>query len=65
MKTRTIEVIVSPIGEVQIDAMGFKGADCAHATKFLEEALGTIQQKQRRPEYHQRSTVKNQQRIGN
>lgn len=64
MKTRTIEVIVSPIGEVQIDAVGFKGADCEQATKFLEEALGVVQQQQRKPEYHQRSTTKNQQRIG-
>jgi hypothetical protein len=65
MKTRTIEVIVSPIGEIQIDAVGFKGADCEHATKFLEEALGTVQQKQHKPEYHQRNKAKNQQRIGN
>ena len=62
---RTIEVTVSPIGEIQINAVGFKGADCEQATQFLEEALGTIQQKQRKPEYHQRAQTKNQQRLGN
>lgn len=62
--TRTIEVTVSPIGEIQIDAVGFKGADCEQATRFLEEALGTVAQKQRKPEYHQRTTTKNQQKIG-
>jgi hypothetical protein len=36
---RTIEIIVSPQGQVQIDAVGFKGPDCELATKFLEEAL--------------------------
>ena len=61
---RTIEVIVSTSGEVQIDAVGFKGADCEQATKFLEEALGVVHQKQRKPEYHQRSKTKHQQRIG-
>jgi hypothetical protein len=61
---RTIEVLVSPIGEIQIDAVGFKGADCEHATKFLEEALGTVQQKQKKPEYHQRTKPKQQQKIG-
>jgi hypothetical protein len=65
MKTRTIEIIISPIGEIQIDAVGFKGADCEQATKPLEEALGVVQQKQRKPEYHQRSQAKRQQHIGN
>jgi hypothetical protein len=60
----TIEVIVSAAGEIQIDAVGFKGADCEHATKFLEEALGCVQQKQRKPEYHQRTKNRNQQVIG-
>ena len=61
---QTIEVIVSPTGDIQIDAVGFKGADCEHATKFLEEALGVVQQKQKKPEYHQRTKSKHQQRIG-
>ena len=62
--TKTIEVIVAPDGAIQIDAVGFKGADCEHATKYLEEALGCVQQKQKKPEFHQRSKTKNQQRIG-
>jgi hypothetical protein len=62
--TRTIEIIFSSSGEIQIDAVGFKGADCEQATRFLEEALGKILQKQRKPEYHQRNKVRNQQRIG-
>ena len=61
---QTIEVIVSTTGEIQIDAVGFKGADCEHATKFLEEALGCVQQKQKKPEYHQRSKSKLQQKVG-
>jgi hypothetical protein len=63
MKT-TIEVIVAPDGAIQIDAVGFKGADCEHATKFLEEALGCVTQKQKKPEYHQRSKSKIQQKVG-
>lgn len=61
---QTIEVIIAPDGAIQIDAVGFKGADCEHATKFLEEALGTVQQKQKKPEYHQHAKSKHQQRIG-
>lgn len=61
---QTIEVIIAPDGAIQIDAVGFKGTDCEHATKFLEEALGCVQQKQKKPEYHQQAKAKHQQRIG-
>jgi len=59
---KTIEVIVSQTGEVKIDALGFKGADCEKATKFLEQALGQVSSKQKKPEYH--AQVKNVQKIG-
>lgn len=59
---RTIEIVVSPVGEIQIDSVGFHGSDCERATKFLEEALGLVAKKQRKPEYHQRQ--QKQQRIG-
>jgi hypothetical protein len=61
---RTIEIIIGTTGEIQIDAVGFKGADCEQATKFLEEALGVVGQKIKKPEYHQRSTRISQQRVG-
>jgi Protein of unknown function (DUF2997) len=41
--SRSIEVIITPIGEVKIDAVGFKGVDCEKATAFLEAALGIEQ----------------------
>jgi hypothetical protein len=64
MNSTTIEIIVGPSGEIQIDAVGFKGPDCEQATRFLEEALGVVAQKVKKPEYHQRSTRTHQQRIG-
>ncbi len=60
----TIEVIVSPNGEIQIEAVAFKGADCEKATRFLEEALGVPTKRVKKPEYHQRHLGKLQQRIG-
>jgi hypothetical protein len=44
--------------------VGFRGPDCEKATAFLEEALGVVGKKIKKPEYHQRSTRTNQQRIG-
>jgi hypothetical protein len=61
---RTIEIIIGTSGEIQIDAVGFKGADCEQATKFLEAALGVVGKKIKKPEYHQRTTGKNLQQLG-
>ena len=44
MKTKTIQIVVQPSGELQIDAVGFSGADCEKATAFLEETLGPVGQ---------------------
>ena len=59
---KSIEVIVNPTGEVKIDALGFKGADCEKATAFLEKALGQVSTKQKKPEFYKQA--QNVQRIG-
>jgi hypothetical protein len=61
---KTIEVIVSPNGQIQIDAVGFKGADCERATQFLEEALGVVRNRAKKPEYHQSRQTKLKQKAG-
>ena len=61
---RTIEIIVSPAGDIQIEAVAFKGADCEKATRFLEEALGVVRQRAKKPEYHAATSTRNQQRLG-
>ena len=60
---RTIEIIVAPSGEISINAIGFKGADCDAATKFLEEALGTTSSKRTKPEHLQSRKLREHQRI--
>ena len=57
---KTIEIVIEPTGDLQIDAVGFSGADCEKATAFLEEALGKMERRQQKPERHR----KVQQRIG-
>jgi hypothetical protein len=61
---RTIEITVSPIGDIQIDAIGFKGSGCEQATKVFEEALGVTAKKVKKPEYQQRSVDQVQQKAG-
>ena len=60
----TIEIIVSPTGEFTIEGVGFKGAGCEKATKFLEEALGVVNSKVKKPEFHQQAVSKQQQQLG-
>ena len=64
MHKRTIEVTVSPRGDITIEAMAFKGGDCEQATAYLEEALGVTGQRTKKPEYYQRSRQQHQQRLG-
>jgi hypothetical protein len=61
---KTIEIIVSPAGEVSIDAVGFKGADCEKATAYLEQALGVVGKKLKKPEYTQRTKHQATQKVG-
>jgi len=59
----TIEIIIAPTWEITIDAVGFKGADCEKATKFLEQALGVIGGRTRKADYYTRVTSVNKQRL--
>jgi hypothetical protein len=61
---KTIEIIVTPTGEISIDAVGFKGADCEQATRFIEEALGQTKRTIKKPEYHQQVIGRQQQGAG-
>ena len=60
----SIEIIVQPSGELRIDALDFKGADCEQATKFLEDALGVVGRRNRKPEYHQQRRHQARQKLG-
>lgn len=61
---RTIEIIIDRTGDLEIDAVGFKGADCEKATRFLEQALGNVANRRHKPEYHARTRTAAKQRIG-
>ncbi len=60
---RTIEIVIAPTGQIQIEAVAFTGPDCEKATAFLELALGTVKEKAKKPEYHQVNRTKAQQRL--
>lgn len=40
MTEQTIEIIVTPTGQTSLQTLGFTGASCQQASRFLEQALG-------------------------
>jgi len=48
-----INVEILPNGEVKISVSGAKGSQCTDMTRFLEEALGEVQEREFTPEYYE------------
>jgi hypothetical protein len=53
--TKTIEIIVTPEGKTTVQTVGFTGASCRDASKFVEEALGQRLSERLTTEFHQQS----------
>ena len=49
----TIEIIVSPTGQTDVQTKGFSGGECREASKSLEEALGQCVSETLTAEFHQ------------
>lgn len=64
MNTRSIEITITPEGELDIEAVGFHGIDCEKATAFLEAALGKVADRHRKPEYFRRAQTRSLQKVG-
>jgi len=52
---RTIEITVSPQGDISIKTAGFTGNSCRDATRDLERALGVAGREHLLPEYFQQA----------
>lgn len=48
---KSIEVTISPEGDINIEAIGYRGKSCEEATRHLEMALGQVQERKLKPEY--------------
>ena len=62
--SKTIEIVVSPNGQTQVQTKGFTGSECRQASQFIEQALGQRTSEQLTSEFHQQSSQQqsNQQR---
>lgn len=52
-----IEIIISPDGEISIEAKGYTGGKCLEATKPYEKALGVTIERKKKPEFFSESEV--------
>jgi hypothetical protein len=60
----SIEIVVSLSGGTRVETKGFAGTACKDASRFLEQALGSVQSERLTAEFHQQTaphTVKNNQ----
>ena len=58
---KSIEVTIKTDGKVEIEAIGFKGGACEKATQAIEQALGTVAARKKKPEYYQQNITGNTQ----
>ena len=54
--SKTIEIVVTPTGQTQVQTRGFVGSECRQASEFIEKALGTRTQEQLTSEFHQKTS---------
>lgn len=53
MKKQEIEIKISPTGDVSFTVKGVKGARCVDETRFLEEAIGEVTEREKTAEYYE------------
>lgn len=60
---KTIEIIISPQGEITLQTKGYVGSSCQAATKALEEALGLKAREKLTAEFYQAQTAQSHQQL--
>ncbi len=60
---KTIEIIVSPQGQTNVQTKGFSGSSCREASKFMEQALGQRTDEQLTSEYYASQNVTQQNEL--
>lgn len=53
MSTKKLNITISQEGDVEIDAEGFQGRECEEATRDIERAIGSVEERERKDEYYQ------------
>jgi hypothetical protein len=60
---KEVVIDVLPSGDIEVEAIGFRGCGCEEATKIVEE-LGKTISKRKKPEYNDSREAKRVQKAG-
>jgi len=60
--SRTIEIVVTPDGKTSVQTLGFTGASCRDASRFIEKALGQNRTEKLTAEFYETQPVEQQAR---
>ena len=64
MRTKIIEITVSPNGETTVQTKGFSGSACRDASRAIEELLGRRTSEQLTAEFYQQQKNRQQAQEG-
>ena len=64
MRTKIIEITVSPTGETTVQTKGFSGSECREASRAIEELLGRRTSEQLTSEFYQQQKNRQQAQEG-
>jgi hypothetical protein len=63
VKTTELEITIDSKGDVSIKVKGVKGKGCIDASKFLEEALGDVKEREYTSEYYEPEEARTKTRV--
>lgn len=57
---KSVEITVSPTGEIKVETKGFQGAECLSASRDYEKALGVVTSDKKTGDYYATDSETNQ-----
>ena len=60
----TVTVLIDKKAGVSVEVDGVKGGKCTDVTKQLEEALGTVSKRDKKPDYFKKEEIYDKTKVG-
>lgn len=57
---KTLKITIGEDGDAEVDVDGFDGRECLDATRDIEEAIGAVEDRNRKPSYYRKTDASRQ-----